>query len=156
MQRRHQILLIEDNQADVVLIRKAIITADVGADLHVVNDGKAATLFFDAADAADTAPSADLVLLDMNLPKKNGDEVLKHMRASSRNRNAAVLIVSSSDAPRDQSAVATLGIAGYFWKKPSEYAEYMKLGTLVKTMLETCQASRCDASSGTAHQVFVG
>ena len=63
----------------------------------------------------------------MNLPKKNGDDVLRHLRARRRCRTASVLIVSSSDTPREQNAMAVLGIAGYF-KKPSEYAEYLKLG----------------------------
>ena len=135
MQQRQQILLIEDNQADVAIIRRALTAASVAADLHVVYDGQSATQFFDAADADEKAPCPDLVLLDMNLPKKSGDEVLKHLRASERCRDAAVLIVSSSDAPRDQSAVASLGVAGYF-RKPSDYAGYMKLGELVKGLLE--------------------
>ena len=135
MRQRHQLLLVEDNQADVIMIRKAVASAEINADIHVLYDGDTATQFIDAADANETAPRPDFILLDMNLPKKNGDDVLKHLRASTRCRNAIVLIVSSSDEPRDQSAVATLGIAGYF-KKPYEYAEYMKLGPLVKQLLE--------------------
>jgi two-component system, chemotaxis family, response regulator Rcp1 len=137
--QRYRILIVEDNEADVAMIRKAIAAA-VEADLHVVCDGKAATGFFDAADADESAPRPDLVLLDLNLPKVNGDEVLKHMRASTRCRDAMLLVVSSSDALRDQSAVASLGIAGYF-RKPSDYAEYMKLGPLVKRLLEASRAA---------------
>ncbi|MBV8844113.1 MAG: response regulator [Bryobacterales bacterium] len=138
MQQRHQILLVEDNEADVVIIRKAIDAAGTNADLHIIHDGKAAMEFFDAIDADPAAPSPNLVLLDMNLPKKNGDDVLRHLRAGTRCRDATVLIVSSSDAPRDQSAVASLGIAGYF-KKPSDYTEFMKLGPLVRRLLNTGQ-----------------
>ena len=134
MRQRHQILLIEDNEADVFMIRKAI-DAAVRADLHVVSDGKAGILFVDAAGAEGNPPCPDLVLLDMNLPKENGPDVLKHLRASENCRDAAVLIVSSSDATRDQNAVSCLGIAGYF-TKPSDYYEYMKLGPLVKALLE--------------------
>jgi two-component system, chemotaxis family, response regulator Rcp1 len=137
--QRYRILIVEDNEADVAMIRKAIAAA-VEADLHVVSDGKAATGFFDAADADESAPRPDLVLLDLNLPKVNGDEVLKHVRASTRCRDAMLLVVSSSDALRDQSAVASLGIAGYF-RKPSDYAEYMKLGPLVKRLLEASRAA---------------
>ena len=64
--------------------------------------------------------------------------MLKHLRASARCRHAPVLIVSSSDAPRDRAAVETLGVAGYF-KKPSELREFMKLGPLVKGLLASRQ-----------------
>jgi len=135
VQRRRQVLLIEDNAADVFIIRKAIAAAEPDADLQVVYDGEAATQLLDDLDADENAACPDIVLLDLNLPKKNGDDVLKHLRASKRCANALVLIVSSSDVPRDQSAVASLGIAGYF-KKPFELAEFMELGPLVKALLE--------------------
>jgi DNA-binding response OmpR family regulator len=76
-----------------------------------------------------------LVLLDMNLPKRSGNEVLSHLRQSRRCREARVIIVSSSDAPRDRASVADLAVAGYF-KKPSDYAGFMRLGPLVKSVLE--------------------
>ena len=138
--QQHLILLIEDNEADVFVIRKAVTTAGINADFHVVYDGKDATQFFDAADADENAPCPDVVLLDLNLPRKSGDDVLKHLRASRRCRNATVLIVSSSDALSDRNAVASLGIAGYF-KKPFDYAEYMQLGPLVKRLLEATSVS---------------
>jgi DNA-binding response OmpR family regulator len=80
-------------------------------------------------------PCPDLVLLDMNLPKKSGNEVLQYLRATERCRYAAVLIVSSSDTPRDRASVETFTVAGYF-KKPSNYAEFMKLGSVVRDLLE--------------------
>jgi two-component system, chemotaxis family, response regulator Rcp1 len=126
--------VVEDSKTDVFLIRKAIGSAQVNADLHFVTDGEAATQFFDSADADASAPCPALVLLDLNLPKKNGDDVLKHLRSSKRCGNAAVLIVSSSDAARDREAVAGLGVNGYF-RKPSDYYEFMKLGDLVKRLL---------------------
>lgn len=129
-----QILVVEDSKTDVFLIRKAIANAQVNADLYFVSDGDAATQFFDSADADASAPCPTLVLLDLNLPKKNGDDVLRHLRGSRRCRNAAVLIVSSSDAVRDRQGVAALGVSGYF-RKPADYYDFMKLGDLVKTLL---------------------
>jgi DNA-binding response OmpR family regulator len=82
------------------------------------------------------APIPDLILLDLNLPKTSGADVLKHLRESSRCKHAKVLIVSSSTLARDRSSVEDLGISGYF-KKPTDYAEFMKLGPLVKALLET-------------------
>lgn len=126
--------MVEDSKTDVFLIRQAMAAAKVNADLHFVSDGDAATKFFDSADMDVNAPCPSLVLLDLNLPKKNGDDVLRHLRASRRCRNAAVLIVSSSDLPGDREAVAKLGVNGYF-QKPSDYYEFMKLGNLVKGLL---------------------
>lgn len=129
-----QILVVEDSKTDIFLIREAIANAQVNADLHFVSDGAGATQFFDSADADANAPCPALVLLDLNLPKKNGDEILQHLRGSKRCRDAAVLIVSSSDAVRDREAVAALGVSAFF-RKPSDYYDFMKLGDLVKTLL---------------------
>lgn len=126
--------MVEDSKTDVFLIRQAIANAQVNADLYVVSDGDAATRFFDSADADVNAPCPTLVLLDLNLPKKNGDDVLRHLRSSRRCGNATVLIVSSSDAARDREGVANLGANGYF-RKPFDYSEFMKLGDLVKRLL---------------------
>ena len=126
---------MEDNKADLFLIRKAIETAQVDADLHVVSDGQAATRFFDAVDADDNALQPDLILLDLNLPKKSGEEVLRHLRKSKRCRNAFVLVVTSSDSEREREAAAALAVIGYF-RKPSQFAEFMKLGPLVKQLLD--------------------
>jgi DNA-binding response OmpR family regulator len=106
----------------------------------VVRDGYAATNFFDAADADPSAPCPDLILLDLNLPKKSGAEVLKHLRESRRCHAAQVLIVSSSDSARDRASVEDFGATGYF-KKPTEYQEFMKLGLIVKTLLDNPKAS---------------
>jgi DNA-binding response OmpR family regulator len=129
------ILVIEDSRTDVFLIHEALAIGEVNANVHVVRDGYAATNFFDAADADPNAPCPDLVLLDMNLPKKNGAEVLKHLRKSRRCKEAQVLIISSSDTVRDRASVEGLSTAGYF-KKPSDYGEFMKLGPLVKALIE--------------------
>lgn len=133
--RRRQILVVEDNKADLFLIRKAIEAVQVDAELNVVSDGHAAIGFFDAVDAGDTTCPPDLVLLDLNLPKRSGEEVLKHLRNSDRCRNALVLIVTSSDSTREREAAAALSVIGYF-RKPSQFAEFMKLGPLVKQLLE--------------------
>jgi chemotaxis family two-component system response regulator Rcp1 len=131
--------LIEDNRADVYLIRQAIRAAQIEADLYVLHDGHAATKFFDAADSDDNAPCVDLILLDLNLPKKSGEDVLHHLRKSKRCRNAIVLIVTSSDSARDREAAAVLTVSAYF-RKPSEYAEFMKLGSVVGQLLSQAKS----------------
>jgi DNA-binding response OmpR family regulator len=129
------ILVIEDSKADLYLIRKALDDGEVNANVYVVRDGYAATNFFDAADADTNAPCPDLVLLDLNLPMKSGAEVLCHLRGSKRCYNAQVLVISSSDSARDRASVEGLGAAGYF-RKPTDYVEFLKLGPLVKALLE--------------------
>jgi two-component system, chemotaxis family, response regulator Rcp1 len=131
--RKPRILIVEDSKADVYLIRAAIDKEGIHAQLEVVRDGQAATQYIDSADAND-GPCPELILLDMNLPKKSGDEVLRHLRSSTRCRFAKVLIVSSSDTLRGRLAVENLAIVGYF-KKPTSYAEFLKLGPLVKGAL---------------------
>ena len=134
------ILIVEDSHTDVFLIRDALKSAQVVANVHVVRDGYAATNFFDAADADPNAPCPALVLLDLNLPKKTGAEVLKHLRESRRCQAAQVLIISSSDSVRDRASVEHLGAAGYF-KKPTEYEAFMKLGPVVKALLDKPEQS---------------
>ncbi len=115
------------------LIRRAIQAADIHADLHVVRDGEQAVNFFDQADGDDGAPCPDLVILDINLPKKHGDEVLRHMRKSRRCASALVIVVSTSDLARDREEMAKLGANAYF-RKPSEYADFLKLGEMIKEL----------------------
>ncbi len=131
---RPRILVVEDNSGDVFLIRDALKTAEIDADIQIVHDGQAAIRFVDAADADLNAQVPNIVLLDLNLPKRSGDEVLRHIRRSARCGHAPVLIVSSSDAFTDRSTAAELGVSGYF-RKPSDYDDFMKLGPLVKEIL---------------------
>jgi DNA-binding response OmpR family regulator len=134
-QRRH-ILIVEDNSADVFLIRAALDGANIQADLHIVKDGEQAVQFFDEADSDDKAPSPALVILDINLPRKQGGEVLQHLRKSRRSGAALVIAVSTSDSAKDREAMTNLGANRYF-RKPSGYADFLKLGYIVKELLSS-------------------
>ncbi len=131
---------MEDNRSDVFLIRTALASAHLEVALHVFPDGEKATRFFEEVDADDSMPCPALVILDINLPKKHGDEVLQQMRKSRRCAGALVVVVTSSDSAGDRSRMANLGIEGYF-RKPSEFEEFMKLGELVRTLLRTVSGS---------------
>lgn len=128
-------LVVEDNKGDVFLILESIRTAAVDAEVHVVHDGEAARRLLDAADQDPNLPVPDLVLLDLNLPRNTGEDVLKHLRRSPRSKDTCVLVVTSSDSARDREKMTNLGIAGYF-RKPSRLAEFLKLGPLVKSFLD--------------------
>ncbi len=125
---------MEDDQADVFLIEEAIGAANLPLAVHVVRDGEQAVRFFDRADADAVMPCPALVILDINLPKKRGDDVLKHMRQSEKCGKALVIAISTSDSAQDRQQMANLGANGYF-HKPSTYDEFMKLGDMVKALL---------------------
>ena len=116
------------------LIQRAIEGTNLPFDFHVVRDGQQAIQFFDQAEADPASPCPDIVILDINLPKKQGGDVLKHMRSRSRCAKAHVIVVSTSASERDQEFVKELGADGYF-RKPSEFDEFMKLGDLIKSVL---------------------
>lgn len=126
-------LVIEDNEADVLLIREAIEAANPGASIDVLEDGDEAVRFFDRVQTNDMA-CPDLVILDVNLPKRQGGEVLDYLRHSRRCRDVLVLVVSTSDSTRDREQMTELGANGYF-RKPSDYDAFMSLGTVVRNML---------------------
>lgn len=126
--------MVEDSKADLFLIRQAIAAAEVNAAVVVVSDGHQAVEFIDNAEAGEDGACPDLVLLDLNLPKKDGVEVLRHLRNSASCKDALVVVVSSSDSMRDREAVSALGFNGYF-RKPSLYAEFMKLAPIIRELL---------------------
>jgi CheY-like chemotaxis protein len=129
-----QILLVEDNAADANLVGEALAEARVDCQLCVVRDGAQAIAFLERAETDPCHPQPDVVLLDLNLPKVSGEEVLKRVRLSPSCSAVKVLIVSSSDAPADRERAMALGASDYF-RKPSDLEQYMTLGPRVRAML---------------------
>ncbi len=137
-------MIVEDNRSDVFLIRTALQKAKLNVDLHVFPDGEKAVRFFEQVDADETLACPALVILDINLPKKHGGEVLQHMRKSRRCAGSQVLVVTSSDSAVDRNRMSRLGIDGYF-RKPSDFEEFMKLGELVKDLLASTPGASSQA-----------
>jgi CheY-like chemotaxis protein len=125
---------VEDNPADVFLVREAIAAYQVPADVVVIRDGEEAIRLISRADADDNAPCPELFLLDLNIPTKNGEEVLAHIRKSVRCRKTPVVIMTSSDSPRDRAAAQSLGANRYF-RKPSDYDAFLMVGEIINEML---------------------
>jgi DNA-binding response OmpR family regulator len=138
---RSHILIVEDNEADVFLIQEAIEAKKLRLALHFVRDGEKAIRYFDETDGDASLPCPSLVILDINLPKKQGGDVLRHMRQSRRCANALVIAVSTSDSVRDRKQMTDLGANEYF-RKPSEYAAFMRLGDIVKGLLAGGKAGK--------------
>jgi chemotaxis family two-component system response regulator Rcp1 len=131
-----QILLVEDNRADANLVEEALAEAKLECLLSVVREGEQAIQFIERLDADPTWPRPDIVLLDLNLPKVGGEEVLKRVRLSPACASAMVLIVSSSDARADRERAMALGASDYFCK-PADLEQFMELGPKVRAMLES-------------------
>jgi CheY-like chemotaxis protein len=125
--------LVEDNPADVTLIREALAEHQVDCDLLVINDGETAIRFVDRLDAAETR-CVNLVVLDLNLPRRTGREVLERVRASSACGNVPVMILSSSGAARDVKETIQLGARRYV-RKPVALEDFMKIGAVIKELL---------------------
>jgi DNA-binding response OmpR family regulator len=102
--------------------------------LIIVRDGDAALKFADNMDAQPDAVCPHLVILDLNLPKVNGREILKHFRASARMRTIPIVILSSSEDERDKIAAFSLGATQYL-HKPLNLEEFMDIGTTVEGLL---------------------
>jgi chemotaxis family two-component system response regulator Rcp1 len=96
-----EILLVEDSPADVDLTREALDDAKLHNNLHVVTDGVEALEFLRREGSYADAPRPDLVLLDLNLPKKDGREVLAEIKADPILRRIPVVILTTSQAEQD-------------------------------------------------------
>ena len=132
-EKQLEIVLAEDNKGDVFLVQEALELHGVRAHLTVYRDGEQMYRFIDHIDVG-KVPCPDLVLLDLNLPKRNGEALLTRMRQSPRCAQVPVIIVTSSDSPNDRETIARLGASSYF-RKPSDFDEFMKLGSTVKNVL---------------------
>ncbi|HXN24922.1 MAG TPA: response regulator [Candidatus Dormibacteraeota bacterium] len=95
------ILLIEDNPGDARLMREVLLGANNGVHLLVVSDGVEAMAFLRRQGAYVHAPCPDLILLDLNLPKMDGREVLAHIKADASLKRIPVIVLTSSDAEVD-------------------------------------------------------
>ena len=102
-------------------------------DVHTVTDGEQAINFVVRSENDAAAPCPDLLVLDLNLPRRDGFEVLRHVRTSEKFRNIPVLIVTSSDAPTDRVQAQSLG-ARYF-RKPASYEDFLKIGPALRQIL---------------------
>jgi DNA-binding response OmpR family regulator len=124
---------VEDNPADAGLVRKALEKHGVEGELTIFADGEKAIQFIQALDTLQ-AECPDLIIIDLNLPRKPGREVLECVRNTERCRLVPVLILSSSDAREDRADAARFGASRYI-QKPSRLEEFLGLGAIFKEAL---------------------
>jgi len=95
------ILLIEDNEGDILLTKEALSEGAIIKDIQVVKDGWEAMLYLEKIDKYSSAITPDLILLDINLPKLNGHEVLKRIKSNSHINHIPVIMLSTSSSNID-------------------------------------------------------
>ncbi len=126
-----RILLAEDNLGDIFLVRRALAEYRIAHELHVVRDGGEALDFIAHMGEPGGVPCPDVFLLDLNLPKVDGAEILARFRQHPECIHTPVIAVSSSDMPQDLTRMAALGVDRYF-KKPSDLTAFLELGAVVR------------------------
>jgi CheY-like chemotaxis protein len=121
-----EILLVEDNPGDVRLTQEALKDAKVANTLHVVEDGVAAMDFLLQRGAYELAPRPSLILLDLNLPRKNGREVLAEIKQDAQLRTIPVVILTTSQAEEDVLRAYSLH-ANCYISKPVDFTQFTKI-----------------------------
>jgi CheY-like chemotaxis protein len=128
-----KILLAEDNPADVYLIRTALEEHGVDVPLQVVADGKEVLQILHQQEALPVS-QLQLIILDLNLPRHDGIEILQRLRDTKSLADIPVVVLTSSDSPRDRVVASQLGATRYL-RKPSNLDQFLNLGAVFKEVL---------------------
>jgi CheY-like chemotaxis protein len=139
------LLLVEDSPADVFLVREAMLQEGLKVHLEVAEDGQRAFEILDHVDADHMKRAPQLMLLDINVPRRTGNQVLERIRNSPRCAHIPVVMISSSDSPAERNRAFKLGATAYF-RKPSNLSEFMELGRLVRELHEQFRGLRAPVS----------
>ena len=119
------ILLVEDSPADVLITREALTEAKLLNTIHVVENGVAALEFLRRQGKYASAPRPDLILLDLNLPRKNGREVLAEIKTDEDLKSIPVVVLTTSRAEEDVIKSYNLH-ANCYVVKPVEFDNFVK------------------------------
>ena len=144
-----RVLLVEDNAGDAYLFRKALEEAGLNCALTVIDDGFQALACVRGEGEYDGNPVPDLVVLDLNLPKHGGVEILKAIDQNPRFKSVPVVITSSSPWPPRLAQSEGVRIARYI-AKPADLDEFMAIGTRLKEVLLEAKDSAQDEHPGSS------
>ena len=129
--RQVEILLVEDNPADVLLTRSAFEDFKITNILHVVEDGVGALEFLRGQGSFAGSPRPDLIMLDLNLPRKNGREVLTEIKTDPALRNIPVVVLTTSKSEQDILQAYDLH-ANCYIVKPVGFANFVEAIKVIK------------------------
>jgi chemotaxis family two-component system response regulator Rcp1 len=125
------ILLVEDNPGDVRLTREVFKEAKIKNDIKVVNDGEEALAFLRKTGIHKEAETPELIILDLNLPKKNGREVLAEIKTDPVLRLIPVIVLTSSSAEQDILNMYS-NYANCYITKPLDFEQFIEVITSIK------------------------
>lgn len=130
------VFLAEDNRADIYLVELALKEEDLPFILRLASDGESALKI--VATFGETEPVPDIALLDLNLPRQDGDQVLLSLRNHPCCGCTPIIVMTSSDTVRDRDTAARY--QAVFFTKPSDLSGFLALGQLVKKLCEQRQS----------------
>lgn len=125
------ILLVEDNPADIRLMLEILKEGHIPTDFHVTTDGEEAIAFLRTEGEFVGKPRPDIIFLDLNLPKKDGREVLKEIKEDPQLRRIPVIVMSTSGAQEDIES-AYDHHANCFITKPVDLKDFMKVAETLR------------------------
>jgi two-component system, chemotaxis family, response regulator Rcp1 len=127
-------MLAEDNPGDVLLFREALRQSAMTFELMVAEDGEKALRMLENTSAQDAATLPDLIVLDVNLPRRSGQEVLRWVRSNPGLAHVPVMVLTSSSSPDDRARAMLLG-ADLYVQKSSSLEEVFELGSTMERLL---------------------
>jgi len=133
VKRQFRIVVVEDNQADFYLIQEALRSSDLDCEITRYDNGEHA--LNSVCNYSHFLPP-DLYLLDLNLPRVEGIEILKAIRKSAELKDVPVAILTSSQSPRDMQAAAAAGATAYVRKQPLLEDFMQSVGSTVKQLVQ--------------------
>ncbi len=119
-----ELLLVEDSPSDAGLTQVALKNAGVSINVHLVEDGEEAMRFLNRSHGYTDVPRPDFILLDLNMPKKDGREVLADIRSDESLESIPVIVLTTSGAPEDVAQSYKLK-ANCYVQKPVDLTEFM-------------------------------
>lgn len=132
---RLELLLVEDNPADVRLVMEGL--SDSLVNVHVATNGIEALNFLRRQNGDSEAPRPDLVLLDLNMPRMDGRELLRHIKEDDALRLIPVLVLTTTESRRDINLAYELG-ASCFLTKPADLDDFFSLMTAIQSFWGEC------------------
>jgi chemotaxis family two-component system response regulator Rcp1 len=127
------ILAVEDNPADIYTVKWVLTAHALTYDLQVIENADQAFSFFDQLAESEHTQCPDILLLDLNLPQRNGKELLQPLKAIPACAAMRVVILTSSRDPADRAETLGLG-ADVFFEKPFHLTDFIPLGAIIKTL----------------------
>jgi DNA-binding response OmpR family regulator len=132
--RAARIVVIEDNDSDVFLLERALHRQDFRFELVHLSSGCEALAFLRRQGAYADAAIPNLILVDLNLSKYTGEDILREIRSATHLAGVPVCVWSSSRSPRDEAVLKDLGIR-QFITKPAGLDQFMDIGRILKDLL---------------------